>query len=106
MLVEENFGSRWNAMMLVAAVMLTLLASGSAYGDSKAKALKLYNILTGTPLVTSDPTGSGQAKLQQMTSLIDSGNLTGAAAIASGQDSFYNVTLRQFAANMSNRAET
>lgn len=76
-----------------------LLVSSFGFGESQNQALKLFSAITGVPLSLTDP------RLTQMASLIQAGDLMGAAKIASSDPSFYNVTLRQMTSVLSNRGE-
>lgn len=78
---------------------LAFFIAVNAYGDAGNDALILFNALTGVPLQTADP------RYAQMRDLIASGDRSKAAQIATADDRFYNVTLRQFASGLSNRAE-
>jgi hypothetical protein len=72
----------------------------SARADDAAKAARLFNRLAGYNLSVSDPRRS------QMQALLSQGRPIDAARIATLDDNFYNVTVRQFAAPLSNRAES
>lgn len=77
-----------------------LIPSNSAQADSDAQARRLFNRIAGYSLPSSDP------RLSQMKTLISQGRALEAAKIASSDDQFLNITVRQFAAPLSNRAET
>lgn len=73
---------------------------GQAIPAELKKASLIYSRLTGSRTPISNPV------LSQMATLIAGGNATGAAALATNDAKFYNVVVRDFAAKMSNRAET
>lgn len=64
------------------------------------KAALVYSRITGVKVPLDHP------KVKTMASMIASGNILEAAKIATNEDSFFNVTLRDFAAGLSNREET
>jgi hypothetical protein len=70
-----------------------------AKADTAAVATKLYSRLASATLGLTDP------KRTQMETLINQGNLLGAAQIATSDDRFYNITVRTWATPMANRAE-
>ncbi len=72
----------------------------SAVADTKSKSERLFKRLTGYPLPLNDPRRS------QIESLVSQGRNLEAARIASADPSFLNLTVRQFAAPLSNRAES
>jgi hypothetical protein len=69
-----------------------------AIAGSNEQALRMYERLAGVP-----PT---PAVLAQMATLISQGNATGAAQLAMTNSGFYNVTLRNFIAPATNRAQS
>jgi hypothetical protein len=79
---------------------LTVLAGpATCFAGAKEQAQRLFDRLNGYPISVSDP------RLAQMTSKIASGDLLGAAEIATNEDGFYNITLKKWGATMSNRSE-
>lgn len=61
---------------------------------------KLYERLTGVPLLHTDP------RLVKLMKLESEGNLEELTSLITSDSAFYNVTLRDWAAEMSNREET
>lgn len=88
------------ASICILSLHVVFLAVPDARADSASKAQRLFNRLAGYPLALNDPRRS------QMQSLIEQGRVLDAAKIASQDDNFLNLTVRQFAAPMSNRAES
>ena len=82
----------------LAAIGVPLLVTNSS-ADSRGQAIRLFDRLAGVPIMASDP------RLAQMQALIDNHDMVGAAEIASQDDHFFNLTMRRFAAPMSNRNE-
>jgi len=82
------------------AILALLTWTSNAEADTAAKAQRLFNRLSGAPLALNDP------RKAQMESLIAQNRMIEAARIASSTDGFLNLTVRQFAAPMSNRAES
>jgi hypothetical protein len=89
-------------LLLILAVFgfLSSAHAADASPDSMLKAQRLYRRLTGVPLNPSDQ------RLSQMASLIENGDAEKAAAIATDDPYFYQVTVKDMAALMSNRTET
>lgn len=79
---------------------LVLFASVIASANSEEKARKLYERLTGVPLLSADP------RLRLMASLIDQGDWDGAGKTATRDERFINVTVRDWAATLSNLKES
>lgn len=77
---------------------LSLLWTVPALADARAVAYRLYNRLASVP--------PSEAVLSEMTTLVSSGRLDEAAHKATDDDEFYNTTIRQFAAALSNRQES
>jgi hypothetical protein len=73
---------------------------GDGAPPSQQAAQKLFSRLTGTPILLTD------ARLKQMQTAIEAGNWSDAAHIATDDTNFYGTIVRDFAAVMSNRAET
>lgn len=71
-----------------------------AFAATADVASRLFNRIAGYSLSLANP------RRAQMESLISQGKLLEAARIASAEDGFYNITVRQFAAPMSNREES
>ena len=82
-------------------LIFILTSDGVAKADSaESRAREIFLRLTGTPIQSSD------TRLATMTSLIAGGKLQEAAAIATSDRNFYNVTLRDWASLMDGREET
>lgn len=86
--------SRWMALQLMFVLMLFSRPSSAG---TREQALRLFDRLTGSPLMIEDP------RLVQMEDLIREGKLREAAEIASFDNRFYNVTLKSWATVFSNR---
>jgi hypothetical protein len=67
---------------------------------SQMKAKKLYERLTGTKLPVDSPV------LLQLTNLINSGDMVGAAKVATSDPNFYNITVKLMALKLSTREES
>jgi hypothetical protein len=94
-------GSRHTAARKVAlafTVLLGLQPFLPALAGPNEQALRMYERLTGVP--------PSAAVLAQMSSLISQGNSIGAAQLAMTNSAFYNVTLRNFVAPATNRAQS
>lgn len=74
--------------------ILTLATASQALAGSQDQARKMYNRLAGVPPTTQE--------LQQMTQKIDAGDLKGAAMIPIETETFLSITVKQFAAPMTN----
>lgn len=81
-------------------VVASQLATSEAKAQASTKARKLFERLTGVPLGVNDP------RLTQMSTLISQGKDLEAAKIATQDPAFYNDTVRQWAAPMSNKDQT
>jgi hypothetical protein len=68
--------------------------------ENLKKSQEIFQRLTGVKTPIYDPV------LKQMERLIDANDSVGAAALATQDPRFYNITVRDFASKMSNRAET
>ncbi|AJD49460.1 hypothetical protein S7S_15240 [Isoalcanivorax pacificus W11-5] len=82
----------------VTALMLCLgglVAASEAAANARDQAQRMHNRLTGTPAT--------DALLTTMASLIDAGQTREAALLATEQDGFYNVVLKNFATPWTNR---
>lgn len=75
-------------------------SKADAPSPSQIAAQKLFTRLTGVPILLTDP------RLATMKQAIENGKWSDAAHIATDDSNFYNTTLKDFAAAMSNRAET
>lgn len=64
------------------------------------KALEIFNRITGTK------TNIGNPIIDQMAQKLNANDPVGAAALATNDPNFYNITLKDFAVQMSNREET
>jgi hypothetical protein len=80
-------------------LVLGMLAAASADADSKGQAIRLFDRLAGVPIRLNDP------RPAQMTAALNAGDPMKAAAIATAEASFYNLTVRHFATPMSNKEE-
>ena len=80
-------------ILLVALLTVSLVAP--AYAGSREQARRIHERLAGVP--------PSDAVLTQMQNAIDGNDATGAADIAMNNVSFYNVTLKNFAAPWTNR---
>src|SRR5690606_13249390 len=81
----------------VTALMLCLgglVAASEAEANARDQAQRMHNRLTGTPAT--------DALLTTMASLIDAGQTREAALLATEQDGFYNVVLKNFATPWTN----
>ncbi len=88
----QRVGSRRAAAVLM---MGLWSATGHAEaGDAEKHAQRIYQRLTGVPL--------DDARLQQMTQLVEQGKLAEAARIATEDPKFYNLTLWNLTAGLSN----
>jgi hypothetical protein len=79
-------------------ILFSTLVHASPEGAVKAQ--RLFQRLTGTPLSVNDP------RFNQMVAFIDNGEEDKAAAIATEDTYFYQVTVKNASAIMSNRSET
>ncbi|MGE3975557.1 MAG: hypothetical protein AB7F59_13610 [Bdellovibrionales bacterium] len=77
-----------------------LILSTPAFAGPRETARKLFERLTGVPLMLNDP------RLPQMEAMVQSGQLRAAAQIATNDDNFYNETVRYWAMPMSNKDGT
>ncbi len=71
-----------------------------SYEEAQDMAKVMFRRLTGVPIFVSDP------RLGQMADLIQNGRAREAAAIATKDPAFYQVTVKSFAAEISSRSET
>lgn len=78
---------------------ITVFSSSFSQANPHSQAIRLFDRLTGIPISLSDP------RLAQMENLIANGKLGEAAKVASDDDHFFNLTIKKFAAPMSNRSE-
>ena len=84
-------------MVCVGLVLLLSTAQTAIAADADELASRLFQRLTGNPLLLDDP------RREEMERLIDERRFEEAARIATEDDGFYNVTLREWAAPLSNR---
>ena len=96
------FGSRIksvliSSLILVGSNLWSVPSEGNFDFRNQVKARKLFERLTGIPLSVNDP------RLNQMATLISQGKDLQAATIATNDPAFYNDTVRQWAAPMSNK---
>lgn len=89
----------WHSVLVRALFTSCVVLSFSAFaGDAeRQQAKRIHDRLAGVP-----PTN---AVIDQMEALILAGNATGAAMVAMNNPSFYNVTLKNFAAPWTNEAQ-
>jgi hypothetical protein len=81
-----------------ALVTLSLLAAMPAHADARSQAKRLHDRLAGVP--------PSAATLNQMASMIGSGDSIGAANLAMQAPSFYNATLKNWVTPWTNRDQT
>jgi hypothetical protein len=86
------------AAVIMATALVTLQAPLAAFAGSREQAKQLHDRIAGVP--------PSDAVLTQMATLIQSGDTNGAAQIALANSNFYNVTLKNFVAPWTNRAQT
>lgn len=86
----------------VSGCMIAPFASADANDaeDSATQAKRIFRRVTGVPLLSTDP------RLEQMTSLIRAGRLREAAAIATEDSHFYQITVKNLAAELGSRNST
>jgi hypothetical protein len=90
-----------NATLLLTSITTCLLTSNvQAQVAAQNTAKKIYERLTSIKISGDSPV------LQQMTEKVAAGDLKGAAAIATADKNFLNVTVKQMALKMSTREET
>src|SRR5438309_135183 len=85
-------------LIFILAILFSAIAQASPEGAAKAQ--RLFERLTGTPLSLNDP------RFNQMVAFIDNGEEGKAAAIATDDPYFYQVTVKNAGSIMSNRSET
>ncbi len=90
-------GTRANASVTNPVVPIDV---GIVINDQRKKAQDIFQRLTGVKTPIYDPV------LTQMVQKLDLNDPLGAAAIATSDSRFLNITVRDFASKMSNRAET
>lgn len=103
--VSQSRARAWSRM-LVGVVAVGVLATAwmpVAQGAARDQARRIHDRLTGTP--------PSETMLNQMTSMVQSGNALGAARLAidptnAESKGFYNVTLKNFATPWTNRDRT
>ena len=94
---SNNSGAR-RTLAIAVAVLPALQPFAPALAGSTEQAERLFGRITGTP--------PSAAVLTQMSTDISSGNALAAAQLAMQDPNFYNVTVRNFAAPMSNKAQS
>ena len=87
-------------LIACAAVVPIIKVQAATSPEGIFKARRLFRIITGTPILNNDP------RLVAMADLIDNGEEKKAAAIATDDAYFYQVTVKNMAAGMSNKSET
>ena len=86
---------------LVKLLFLTALLSQPLQAlDAGSQAHEIFEKITGVPLQNTDP------RLVTMSNLITNGKLKEAAAIATDDSNFYDVTLRNWAAGMDGKEDS
>jgi hypothetical protein len=86
-------------LILLTAFVCMVMTANIASAGAEQQADRLFLRIAGVPLQLDDP------RRPQMIALIQQGKLIDAAAIALDDDNFYNVTLKQWAATLTNRDE-
>ncbi len=85
---------------LLAIFSMIGFSPASAQTDAEKHALAMYRRVAGVRISLDDP------KISQMASLISQGQFENAAAIPTADVNFYGITVKEFAAKMSNRELT
>jgi len=98
MFVRSNISGVRKTLAVAAALLPVLQPITPVFAGPNEQAERLFGRITG-----SEPSA---AVLAQMSSDISANNATGAAQLAMQDPSFYNVTLRNFAAPMTNKAQS
>jgi hypothetical protein len=98
MFVRSNISGVRKTLAVAAALLPVLQPITPVLAGPNEQAERLFGRITG-----SEPSA---AVLAQMSSDISANNSTGAAQLAMQDPSFYNVTLRNFAAPMTNKAQS
>lgn len=94
---QQIVGSRANAGTTNPVIPIDI---NMAINPQRLKAQDIFQRITGVKTPIYDPV------LSQMVALLNANDAIGAAAIATSDSRFLNITVRDFAAKMSNRAET
>jgi hypothetical protein len=94
---RRNGAARRKAGVMLAA-LIGLQPTTALFAGPNEQAARMHNRLAGVP--------PSDAVLAQMAALISSGNPQGAAQLAMNNSGFYNVTLRNFIAPATNRAQS
>lgn len=89
-----------HARMMSCVAALAISASSTAFAGARDQAFKLFNRLNGVP--------PSAAKLDELTALVEGGDLDGAALVAINDAGgmFYNITLKNMVARWSNTDKT
>jgi hypothetical protein len=98
---REFRDQRYGTLKFYQAIWATVLAaclSAAAFAGPREQAKRIYERIAGVP--------PPAAVLDQMAALTASGNLTGAAAIATDAPTFYGVTLKNWVTPSTNRDQT
>jgi hypothetical protein len=98
MLVRSNISGVRKALAIAAALLPALQPITPVLAGPNEQAERLFGRITGS--------APSAAVLTQMSSDISGNNAIGAAQLAMQDPSFYNVTLRNFAAPMTNKAQS
>lgn len=94
-------GSGLPSLMKALQINLNNIPSDSdADAKFRKRAMMIYNRIAGVKVPTTSPI------IDQMLPLVRSGDVVGAAAIVTDEPTFYNVTVRDFAARISNREKS
>ncbi len=88
-----------NSITLAMSLVALAATTADAAQTHRQRAVRIWDRVAGIPILNNDP------RLAQMEALVAQGRDAEAAAIASSDDSFYNITLRRFFAVLSNRPE-
>jgi hypothetical protein len=95
---REKRRERRRAIAVALAGLMCLQSAWPAMAGPREQAKRMHDRLTGVA-----PT---ESVLSQMATMISAGNAQGAAMLAMNNSSFYNVTLRNFVAPATNRAQS
>lgn len=85
------------AIGISAAAFFLIFSAQAQNAQTDAKAKKIFEKLTGTPLLESDP------RLKTMSTMISQNKMIDAAKVATEDDYFYNDTVKNFALPLTNK---
>lgn len=99
---RDGMGSnrRWRKWVAAAVMSLSVASVAQATPEDRVFAKRLFERLTGVPILETDP------RLNGLEAMIGQGDALTAARVITDDPYFYNLTLRGFAAVMSNKDET